>query len=409
MTISHSKRTLTQVDVPTGTAVNPDEETPTLFTPIKIRGLELQNRFVVSPMGTWSAQDGHLTDFHLMHLGAFAFRGVPLAIVESTAVAANGRTSPQDSGLWQDSQIEPLKRVADFVHGQSQKIGIQLNHAGVKAGMIAPRFLPKGELKVATEQDGGWPDDVWGPSAIPHTDAHVTPKSLALDGIEGLIQSFADAARRAIKAGLDFIEIHGAHGYLIHQFLSPLTNKRTDEYGGSFENRVRFLTRVIKGIRAVIPDSVPLSLRISAIEWMEWSGEPSWDLDQSIRLAKLLPGLGVDILDVSSGGNHKDQKIDIHPNYQLDLARTIRAALREESLNLLVAAVGFIHTPQTARDVLQLDKEDGVQADLAFVGRQFLKEPEFLLKTAQELGVEIQWPYQYDMIGLNTNWGRSHF
>lgn len=202
MTLSHSKSTLPVVDVPTGTAVNPNEETPTLFTPIKVRGLELQNRFVVSPMGTWSAQDGHLTEFHLMHLGSFAFRGVPLTIVESTAVAANGRTSPQDSGLWQDSQIEPLKRVADFVHGQGQKIGIQLNHAGVKAGMIAPRFLPKGELKVATEQDGGWPDNVWGPSAIPHTEAHVMPGSLDLEGIEALIQSFADAARRAIKAGL---------------------------------------------------------------------------------------------------------------------------------------------------------------------------------------------------------------
>ncbi|KAM6529878.1 NADH-dependent flavin oxidoreductase [Fusarium falciforme] len=409
MILPYSKPTLLVVDAPTGTAVKPDEKTPTLFTPIKIRGLELQNRFVVSPMGTWSAQDGHLTDFHLMHLGSFAFRGVPLTIVESTAVAANGRTSPQDSGLWQDSQIEPLKRVADFVHGQGQKIGIQLNHAGVKAGMIAPRFLPKGELKVATKQDGGWPDDVWGPSAIPHTEAHVMPKSLTLEGIEALIRSFAEAARRAIKAGLDFIEIHGAHGYLINQFLSPLTNKRTDEYGGSFENRVRFLVRVIEAIRAVIPDSVPLSLRISAVEWMEWSCEPSWDLDQSIKLAKLLPGLGVDILDVSSGGNHKDQKIDVHPNYQLDLARTIRAALREERLDLLVAAVGFIHTPQTAHDVVQLDKEDGVQADLAFVGRQFLKEPEFVLKTAQELGVEIQWPYQYDMIGLNTHWGRSYF
>ncbi|RSL53422.1 hypothetical protein CEP54_010435 [Fusarium duplospermum] len=409
MTLSHSRPTLPAVDVPTGTAINPDKEIPTLFTPIKIRGLELQNRFVVSPMGTWSARDGHLTDFHLMHLGAFAFRGVPLTIVESTAVAANGRTSPQDSGLWQDSQIEPLKRVADFVHGQGQKIGIQLNHAGVKAGMVAPRFLLKGELKVAAEPDGGWPDDVWGPSAIPHTELHVVPRALTLERIENLIQSFADAARRAMKAGLDFIEIHGAHGYLINQFLSPLTNKRTDEYGGSFENRIRFLVRVIKGIRAVIPDSVPLSLRISAIEWMEWSGEPSWNLDQSIRLAKLLPGLGVDILDVSSGGNHKDQKIDVQPNYQLDLARTIRDALRKEEVNLLIAAVGFIHSPQTAHDAVQLDKTDGVQADLAFVGRQFLKEPEFLLKSAQELGVEIQWPYQYGMIGLNTHWGRSYF
>ncbi|RSM02006.1 hypothetical protein CDV31_011089 [Fusarium ambrosium] len=409
MTLSHSKPTRPVVDSPTGTALSPGEETPTLFTPIKIRGLELQNRFVVSPMGTWSAQDGHLTDFHLMHLGAFAFRGVPLTIVESTAVTANGRTSPQDSGLWQDSQIEPLKRVANFIHGQGQKIGIQLNHAGVKAGMVAPRFLPKGELKIASKQDEGWPDDVWGPSAIPHTERHMVPKALTLEGIEALIQNFADAARRAIEAGLDFIELHGAHGYLINQFLSPLTNKRTDEYGGSFENRIRFLVRVIEGIRAVIPDSIPLSLRISAIEWMEWSGEPSWDLNQSIRLAKLLPGLGVDILDVSSGGNHKDQKIDLHPNYQLDLARSIRAALRKEAVDLLIAAVGFIHTPQTAHDVVQLDKEDGVQADLAFVGRQFLKEPEFLLKSAQELGVEIQWPYQYDMIGLNTHWGRSYF
>ncbi|RTE85076.1 hypothetical protein BHE90_000339 [Fusarium euwallaceae] len=409
MTLSHSKPTRPVVDSPTGTALSPGEETPTLFTPIKIRGLELQNRFVVSPMGTWSAQDGHLTDFHLIHLGAFAFRGVPLTIVESTAVAANGRTSPQDSGLWQDSQIEPLKRVANFIHGQGQKIGIQLNHAGVKAGMVAPRFLPKGELKIASKQDEGWPDDVWGPSAIPHTERHVVPKALTLEGIEALIQIFADAARRAIEAGLDFIELHGAHGYLINQFLSPLTNKRTDEYGGSFENRIRFLVRVIEGIRAVIPDSIPLSLRISAIEWMEWSGEPSWDLDQSIRLAKLLPGLGVDILDVSSGGNHKDQKIDLHPNYQLNLAKSIRAALRKEAVDLLVAAVGFIHTPQTAHDVVQLDKEDGVQADLAFVGRQFLKEPEFVLKGAQKLGVEIQWPYQYDMIGLNTHWGRSYF
>lgn len=202
MTLSHSKPTVPVADVPTGTAVNLDEKTPTLFTPIKIRGLELQNRFIVSPMGTWSAQNGHLTDFHLMHLGAFAFRGVPLTIVESTAVAANGRTSPQDSGLWQDSQITPLKRVADFIHGQGQKIGIQLNHAGVKAGMIAPRFLLKGELKVAAEQDGGWPDDVWGPSAIPHTERHVVPKALTLEGIEALVQSFADAARRAIETGL---------------------------------------------------------------------------------------------------------------------------------------------------------------------------------------------------------------
>ncbi|KAH8664750.1 hypothetical protein BGZ61DRAFT_561652 [Ilyonectria robusta] len=407
MTLTKSTPSLSRASLATGIAVEVDEIVPTVFTPIKIRGLELQNRFVVSPMGTWSAQDGHLTDFHLVHLGAFAFRGAALTVVESTAVAANGRTSPQDSGLWQDSQVAPLKLVADFVHAQGQKIGIQLNHAGVKAGMVAPRFLPKGELKVATEQEGGWPEDVWGPSTIPYTEAHITPKALTIKGIETLIQNFADAARRAVEAGLDFIEIHGAHGYLINQFLSPLTNQRTDEYGGSFENRVRFVVRVIEAIRKVIPDTVPLSLRISAIEWMEWSGKPSWDLDQSIRLAKPLPGLGVDILDVSSGGNHKDQKIDIHPTYQLDLANTIQTALKKDGVDLLIAAVGLINSPQIARDVVQVDKADGVRADLVFVGRQFLKEPEFLLKSAQELGVKIQWPYQYEMIRSNTHWRRS--
>lgn len=202
MTLTKSTPSLSRASLATGTAVEVDETVPTVFTPIKIRGLELQNRFVVSPMGTWSAQDGHLTDFHLVHLGAFAFRGAALTVVESTAVAANGRTSPQDSGLWQDSQVAPLKLVADFVHAQGQKIGIQLNHAGVKAGMVAPRFLPKGELKVATEQEGGWPEDVWGPSTIPYTEAHITPKALTIKGIETLIQNFADAARRAVEAGL---------------------------------------------------------------------------------------------------------------------------------------------------------------------------------------------------------------
>ncbi|KAF5007882.1 hypothetical protein FDECE_5797 [Fusarium decemcellulare] len=398
MTPTSSNPTSLDVLVPTGTVLGLHESTPTLFTPIKIRGMQLQNRFVVSPMGTWSAQNGHLTEVHLVHLGAFAFRGAALTVVECTAVTANGRTSPHDSGLWQDSQIAPLKRVVDFVHAHGQKIGIQLSHAGVKAGMVTPRFLPKGKLKVAAKEEGGWPDDVWGPSAIPYTEAHATPKALTIEGIELLIQSFADSARRAVEAGVDFIEIHGAHGYLINQFLSPLTNHRTDEYGGTFDNRVRFLVRTMEAIRTKIPDTVPLSLRISAVEWMDWSGKPSWDLDQSVRLAKLLPGLGVDILDVSSGGNHKDQRIDIHPNYQLDLAKTIRVALKKNDINLHIAAVGFINSPEIARDVVQVSGADGAQADLAFVGRQFLREPEFLLRSAQELGVEIQWPYQYEMI-----------
>jgi 2,4-dienoyl-CoA reductase-like NADH-dependent reductase (Old Yellow Enzyme family) len=209
---------------PAGTALDTGAEVPTLFTPLKLRGMTLQNRFAVSPMCTYSADDGHLTDWHLVHLGAFALRGAALTIVEASAVTANGRISPEDSGLWQDSQIAPLKRIVDFVHSQGQKIGIQLAHAGRKASTLGPWHVTPTRHEVATAEVGGWPDNLWAPSAIAWDEGYPTPKEMTVAQIESLVQSFADAAKRAVQAGVDTIEIHGAHGYLISEFLSPITN-----------------------------------------------------------------------------------------------------------------------------------------------------------------------------------------
>ncbi|KAL2020706.1 hypothetical protein VTK56DRAFT_8006 [Thermocarpiscus australiensis] len=406
-------------DPPAGTALDTGAEVPTVFTPIKLRGLTLQNRFAVSPMCMYSADDGHLTDFHLVHLGAFALRGAALTIVEATAVTPNGRISPEDSGLWTDSQIAPLKRIVDFIHSQGQKVGIQLAHAGRKGSTLGPWHTERGRGHVATAEVGGWPDNLWAPSAIAWDEGFPTPKEMTVAEIEGLVQSFADAARRAVQAGVDTIEIHGAHGYLISEFLSPITNQRTDAYGGTFENRTRLLLDIIRAIRAVIPASMPLLLRISATEWMEWTGQPSWDLAQSKQLAALLPDLGVDLLDVSSGGNNPRQRIQLHPYYQADMAGEIRAELRRRGKNktLLIGAVGMITTAEMARSVVQEDgtlaggkeeqeKQDGTvevdaengqraRADLVLVARQFLREPEFVLKTAAQLGVKVSGPVQY--------------
>ncbi|KAF4965260.1 hypothetical protein FSARC_6910 [Fusarium sarcochroum] len=400
-----------------GTAVAEIPNTPTLFTSLQVRGLILQSRIAVTPMGTFSANDGHLNDFHLVHYGSFALKGASLVIVEATGVAPNGRVSIGDSGLWKDSQIPPLKRVVDFVHSQGQKAGIQLCHSGRKGSMLPP-WLAKGDPMVhfplATEADGGWPDDVWAPSAIPVASDYPMPKAMSKEQIDQAVEAFVSAARRAIQAGVDFIELHGAHGYLIHQFLSPLTNHRTDEYGGTFENRTRFLFRVLKAVRNAIPATVVLSLRISAIEWMEWSGDDCWTLEDSFKLAKLLPQAGVDILDVSSGGNHHDQKIDIHPYYQVDLASKIRQALHAEGVDMLIAAVGFIDNAKMAESIVhgsvsEIDqKSENVngnsthkqekrqpQADLVLVGREFLRDTEFVLTAAKDLNVKVQWPLQY--------------
>lgn len=412
---------------PAGTPLeleNDPNSVPTVFKPLKIRGVELRNRFVVSPMCMYSADDGHLTDFHLVHLGSFAMRGVGLTIVEATSVTPNGRISPEDSGLWQDSQIAPLKRITDFVHSQGQKAGIQLGHAGRKASTLAPWHAARGKPDLAGPEQGGWPDNVWGPSAIPFNEFYPHPKEMTKAQINELLQAFVDAAKRAVTAGFDVIEIHGAHGYLISQFMSPISNKRTDEYGGSFENRIRLLIEVIKAVRSAVPDTLPVFLRISATEWMEWSGQESWDLEQSVKLSHLLPELGIDLLDVSSGGNNSEQKIQIHPYYQVNLAGEIRDGLKKAGKELLIGAVGMITTAEMARDITQVDclctkgedpekgqgtvevdDEQGqrAQADVVIIARQFLREPEFVLRIAQHLGVPVKWANQYGRAGWPRN------
>ncbi|KAK2052228.1 NADH:flavin oxidoreductase/NADH oxidase [Colletotrichum caudatum] len=411
---------------PAGTLVDASSA-PTLFQPLKIRDVTINNRIWVSPMCQYSADDGHLTDYHLVHLGQFALHGAALTIIEATAVEPRGRISPQDVGLWKDSQVAPLKRVVDFIHSQNQAVGIQLAHAGRKGSNVAPWVRETHGKWLAHESEGGWPDDCVAPSAIPYAEDLAKPRELTVEEIQGLVKSFADAAKRAIEAGVDLIEIHGAHGYLLTEFLSPLSNKRTDQYGGSFENRTRFLFETLKAVRDVIPSGMPLFLRISATEWMEYAGNPSWTIEDSIRLAKLLPEAGVDLLDVSSGGNNEAAKIEISPYYQVSLAGRIRAALEAEGKKLLIGAVGMISSGEMARSIVQakrakehtqanghngadqgngatleVDEEHGqvTQADAVLVARQFLREPNFVYKIADEIGVNVKWANQYERAPL---------
>lgn len=402
-------------DPPVGSALEPDTA-PTLFQPLKIRGITLQNRFVVSPMCQYSADDGHHTDWHFAHLSQFIIRGNALTIVEATAVLPNGRITPQDSGLWKDSQIEPLRRLTTFAHSQNQKVGIQLAHAGRKSSTVAPWIAPRigGSSAVSPPELGGWPDNVWAPSTIKFADGFAEPRAMTLAQIQEVIQAFRDSAVRAIAAGFDVIEIHGAHGYLFTQFMSPLSNRRTDEYGGSWENRTRLLFEVLAAVRGVMPESMPLFLRISTTEWMEWAGEPSWTAEDSLRLARLLPEAGVDLLDASSGGNNAQQRITVHPYYQVNIAGQIREALHREGLKLLVGAVGLITEAEMARSIVQdhsgggtpgachpgtieIEQESGgtTQADVVLLARQLLREPEFPLHVAFQLGVKVAWPHQY--------------
>lgn len=312
----------------------------------------------------------------------------------------------------------------------------------------APWLAQRGKPHVAGPKEGGWPDNVWGPSAIPFSHTYPSVKEMTVDQIKETVEAFGTAAKRAVEAGFDVIELHGAHGYLITSFMSPLSNvsplttlhkaqrcdgvanvsqQRTDDYGGSFENRIRFLLEVTKATRAAIPDSMPLFVRISATEWMEWSGKETWDLPQSIKLAHLLPELGVDLLDVSSGGNHSEQKIRLHPYYQVDLAADIRTSLKKAGKQMLIGAVGLITTAEMARDIVQQggsytvgeDPEKGdcvrgaeesheeckdqSKADVVLIARQFLREPEFVLRAAQHLGIEVKWPNQY----LRAGWPES--
>ena len=347
-----------------------------LFDSLTIRGVTFANRIVVSPMCQYSCENGLATDWHLVHLGSRAVGGAGLVFTEATAVEARGRISPQDMGLWTDAQIEPLARITQFIHAQGSVAGIQLAHAGRKASVSRP-WEGDGKLE---ESAGGW-RDVVAPSPIAFSANYAMPIALTTDGVAGVVRSFGDAARRAREAGYRVIELHGAHGYLMHEFLSPLSNQRTDRYGGSFENRTRIVRETVEAVRAQWPERLPLFMRISATDWVEGG----WDVEQSIELARVLAPLGVDLVDCSSGGNVPGVKIPIGPGYQTGLAERVR-----RGAGILTGAVGVITSAVQAEHILRTG-----QADVVFLARQLLRDPYWPLHAAADLGVNVSWPAQY--------------
>lgn len=380
--------------LPAGSQVSGDTK---LLTPLTIRGVTFPNRLFLAPLCQYSAKDGYANDWHLTHLGGIIQRGPGLAFVEATGVSSIGRITPEDVGLWEDGQIAPLKRITEFAHSQNQKIGIQLAHAGRKASTVAPWLSGN---PVALKEAGGWPDQIVAPSAIPQDPNSPVPKALEKDEIEQLKRDFASAAKRSVEAGFDVIEIHSAHGYLLHQFLSPISNKRTDEYGGSFENRIRLLVEIIDATRAVIPETMPLMLRISGTDWFEFQNKDdvdaecieSWTVAQSAKLTAIAGEHGVDLVDVSSGGVHFKGQLPIQatPGYQVKFAQEIKQAVGDK---VLVSAVGGIKTGKLAEEVLQ----SGI--DVVQAGRWFQLNPNLVYTFAEELGVQSQlanqmrWPF----------------
>jgi 2,4-dienoyl-CoA reductase-like NADH-dependent reductase (Old Yellow Enzyme family) len=347
-----------------------------LLSPLRIRGVTFRNRIAMAPMCQYSAEDGFAHDWHLVHLGSRAAGGVALVIVEATAVTAEGRISPGDLGLWKDEHIEPLARIARFILSQGAVPGIQLAHAGRKGSSEVPW---KGGASLKAPEEGGW--SVIGPSAIPFSQGDPIPTPLDEAGINGVIAAFEAAARRALTAGFEVLEIHAAHGYLLHEFLSPLSNHRKDQYGGSLENRMRLLLQVVERLRGVAPEKLPLFLRISATDWIEGG----WDIDQSVELAKRVKALGVDLVHVSSGGSVPEARIPVAKGYQVPFARRIR-----EEADIRTGAVGLITDPQHADEIIT-----GGDANLVFLARELLREPYWALKAQHALGEEPSWPTPY--------------
>lgn len=354
-----------------------------LFSPLALRGITFPNRIAVSPMCQYSCTDGFATDWHLVHLGSRAVGGAGLVMMEATAVSAEGRISPQDHGIWLDAHVPKLRQITDFIRAQGSLAGIQLAHAGRKASTWRPW---DGDGAVPVEQ-GGW-REVFAPSAIPFNEKYPRPIALDAAGIRKVISDFANAARRAREAGFDVIEIHSAHGYLLHEFLSPLSNQRTDEYGGSFENRIRLLLEIVRAVRGVW-NSTPLFVRISATDW----AEGGWDADQSVALVKQLKNEGVDLIDCSSGGLVPNAKIPVGPGFQVPFAERIR-----KETGIATGAVGFITEPKQADDIIR-----NGQADMVLLAREMLREPYWPLHAAHALGHSISWPVQYERAALKTN------
>jgi 2,4-dienoyl-CoA reductase-like NADH-dependent reductase (Old Yellow Enzyme family) len=360
------------------TGADHDREVPEidLLSPLTIRGVTFRNRIAVSPMCQYSGQDGFANDWHLVHLGSRAVGGAALVVVEATAVTSEGRITPGDLGIWKDEHIEPLARIARFVHSQGAVAGIQLAHAGRKASCDLPW---KGGAGLKTAEQGGWP--VVGPSLAPFSEVSPVPVPLDEAGIDGVVDAFESGARRALTAGFKVIEIHAAHGYLLHEFLSPITNHRNDRYGGSLENRMRLLLRIVERLRGEIPPELPLFVRISATDWVEGG----WNIEQSVELARRLKALGVDLIDVSSGGTVPYARIPVAKGYQVPFARRIR-----EGADIRTGAVGLITEPQHADEIVT-----GGDANLVFIAREMLREPYWALKAQQALGEDPLWPTQY--------------
>ncbi|MDB5022283.1 MAG: namA [Mucilaginibacter sp.] len=350
---------------------------PHLFSPLKIKSVEFKNRIVVSPMCEYSSVDGFANDWHLVHLGSRAVGGAALVITEATAVSAEGRISPSDLGIWKDEQIEKLKQITEFIHEHGSIAGIQLAHAGRKASHDVPW---NGGRQIPSDKQNGW--KALAPSAIPFTENDEAPAELDASGIEKVKTDFKAAASRALKAGFKVIELHGAHGYLLNEFYSPLSNHRTDQYGGSFENRIRLLLEVTASVKEVWPDEYPLFVRISATDWMEGG----WTADDSAALAKVLKIKGVDLIDCSSGGNVANVKIPLKPGYQVEFAKKIR-----KETGILTGAVGLITEAVQADEIIQSG-----QADVVLLAREMLRDPYFPLHGAHRLGQEVKWPSQYE-------------
>jgi 2,4-dienoyl-CoA reductase-like NADH-dependent reductase (Old Yellow Enzyme family) len=345
-----------------------------LFDPLTIRGVTFPNRIWVSPMCQYSAIDGVATSWHDVHIGSFATGGTGLIMMEASGVVPEGRISTACLGIWNEAQTERLKPIVDFAHSMGTKIGIQLAHAGRKASCLPPWS----DHPMASKAEGGW--DCVAPSAISFGGKYPVPKELTVAEIKTLVKSFADAAKRAVMAGFDLVEIHAAHGYLIHQFLSPISNKRDDEYGGSFENRIRFFIEITEAVRKAIPDAMPLFARISASDWLE----DGWTIDESVELCKLLKSIGVDLIDVSSGGTSSGAPVPVGPGYQVPFAERIR---RES--NIFTCAVGLITEARQANEIVESGRADAVM-----MAREFLRNPRWPLQAAKELNAEVSWPNQ---------------
>ena len=351
------------------------EYTPSLFSPFTLRGITLRNRIMVSPMCQYSSCDGFATDWHLVHLGSRAVGGAALVMTEATAVEARGRISPEDLGIYHNEHIEMLSRIAHFIREQGAVAGIQLAHAGRKGSTYRP-WSGSGEIPV---EQGRW--ETIAPGAERFSPNYPLPRAMTKQDIVDVVESFRQAAQRAIQAGFQVAEIHGAHGYLLHEFLSPLSNHRTDEYGGSLENRMRFLVEVTDAVRAVWPEDYPVFVRLSATDWVEGG----LTIQDSVRIARVLKQHGVDLIDTSSGGNVAKAAIPVAPGYQVGFAAQIR-----HEADIPTAAIGFITEPEQANAIIR-----GGDADLVALARELLRDPYWPMHAAKALNYDMPWPAQY--------------